>query len=276
MIVFPNAKINLGLYIKNKRKDGFHDIETVFYPLQWADALEVIISNGKELFEFSSSGLTVEGEKKSNTIYKAWKLVSKYKELPPLKVHLHKNIPMGAGLGGGSSDGAHFIRLVNEQLGLRFSTGEMSDLAKQLGSDCAFFIANKPVFATGKGDRFRRISIDLSQYYFLVVYPGIHSDTKAAYEGAQPGGANPQIRSVICESPVHEWKNLLFNEFETGIFRKYPQIESLKKELYRKGALYASLSGSGSSVYGIFEYAPDVTLPENYSAYVEKPRVKKL
>jgi len=166
--------------------------------------------------------------------------------------------------------------LVNEQLGLKFTNNEMTDLAKQLGSDCAFFITNKPVFAQGKGDRFRKIAVDLSLYYFLVVYPGIHSDTKAAYESSRPGGADPQIRSVITESPVHEWKNLLFNDFETGIFRKYPEIESLKNELYRKGALYASLSGSGSSMYGIFEYAPDVTLPENYSVYVEKPRVKKL
>ena len=262
MIDFPACKINLGLNITEKRSDGFHNIETVFYPVKWTDALEIIVG-GDSPFELFISGIKVEGNTEENIVFKAYKLLSENRKLPPLKVFLHKVLPMGAGLGGGSSDAAFFLKLANKQLKLNLSTEKLTEMARKLGSDCAFFIENTPVFAKGKGDEFENVKVDLSKYHILVVYPGIHCDTKGAYENAVPVIPKKSIKEIITQ-PIETWKNELVNDFEKSIFKKYPEIEKLKQQLYDSGALYASLSGSGSAVFGIFKEKPEIEFPQNY------------
>jgi 4-diphosphocytidyl-2-C-methyl-D-erythritol kinase len=276
MISFPNCKINLGLHVVNKRTDGFHDIETVFYPVSWSDALEVIEHNdpSKE-FDYSQSGLKIDGDLTDNIIYKAWKEIRRFKPLPPLKVHLHKNIPMGAGLGGGSSDAAFFINLINEKLGMGLTMEQRKAVASTLGSDCAFFIQNQPVLATGRGDIFSEITLDLSAYYILVVFPGIHSNTKEAYAGLSPKKPAQALKEVLTKD-IRDWKNLLMNDFETTVFKKHDEIRSLKETLYHHDALYASMSGSGSAVYGIFDREPAIPFPSHYRNYLQKPLSKIL
>jgi 4-diphosphocytidyl-2-C-methyl-D-erythritol kinase len=277
MLVFPNAKINLGLHVVNKRPDGYHGIETVFFPVSWQDALEIIENPGStNPFIFSQSGLTISGEVGNNLIYKAWQLISSRKKCPPLKVHLHKNIPMGAGLGGGSADAAFFINALNELLQLGYSTEERTLIARQLGSDCAFFIQNRPVFAQGKGDELEDLAIDLSGYYILVVHPGIQSGTAEAYSGMVPRLPAVDLRQLMASTPLAAWKNQLVNDFEPSLFKKYPQIAELKQTLYHAGALYASMSGSGSAVFGIFDKEPALSWPRGYSHCLQKPLSKIL
>ncbi len=277
MIVFPNCKINLGLHVIAKRSDGFHAIETVFYPVNWCDALEVIENKtSNEPFVYTQSGIPVAGKPEENLVYKAWELIRKEKKLPAIKVHLHKNIPMGAGLGGGSSDAAWFINLIDSSFSLGYSLSEKTNIASQLGSDCAFFIQNTPVFAQGKGDEFSEMTISLQKYYILIVYPGIHSNTKDAYSGLLPQPPQHDLPETLRVSAVKEWKNKLVNDFESSIFKKYPAINVLKENLYAAGAVYSSMSGSGSAVFGIFEKEPLVNLPVGYSRYLQKPSAKIL
>jgi 4-diphosphocytidyl-2-C-methyl-D-erythritol kinase len=277
MLVFPNAKINLGLHVVDKRPDGYHSIETVFFPVNWQDALEIIENPDSSIpFIFSQSGLAISGEIENNLIYKAWKLIAGQKKCPPLKVHLHKNIPMGAGLGGGSADAAFFINALNDLLQLGYSTGERIRMARQLGSDCAFFIQNKPAFAHGRGDELEDLAIDLSGYYILVVHPGIRSSTAEAYSGIVPKLPAADLRKLMVNTPLAAWKNQLVNDFEPGLFKKYPQIAGLKQALYNAGAVYASMSGSGSAVFGIFDQEPALSWPPDYSHCLQKPLSKIL
>jgi 4-diphosphocytidyl-2-C-methyl-D-erythritol kinase len=277
MLVFPNCKINLGLNITKKRLDGFHDIETVFYPVNWCDALEVIENKGQsEPFIFSESGLLIAGKKEDNLIYKAWKLISEIKPIPPIKVHLHKNLPMGAGLGGGSSDAAFFINLADEKFHLGLNYEEKSTIASKLGSDCSFFLKDLPVLAKGKGNEFSSIKVDLSNYYILIVHPNIHSNTKNAYDGIVPKIPQNDLRTVIEDQPITEWKNNLFNAFEETVFIKYPEIKTLKDYFYANGAIYACMSGSGSSVFGVFKNEPKLNLDPNYKFYLQTPASKIL
>ena len=198
MLIFPNAKINLGLNVTEKRKDGFHNIETIFYPIDWCDALEVIETKNKDLpFEMSMSGLSVLGDVKSNLIYKAWEQLAQLKNIPPLSVHLHKHIPMGAGLGGGSADAAFFLNLMNSQFDLNLTETTLISIANSLGSDCAFFLKNQPVIATQKGNVFSEIKIDLSKYFILIVFPSIHSNTKDAYDGITPQFPIIKLEEII-------------------------------------------------------------------------------
>lgn len=265
MLCFPNAKINLGLNITEKRPDGFHNIETVFYPIGWSDALEIIVTdntsakpNHKQKFNLHSSGLNIQGDLQDNLLYKAYYLIQAITPLPPIDVYLHKNLPMGAGLGGGSSDAAFFINLLNEQLNLNLNEMVKLNVARQLGSDCAFFIKNKPVFATQKGDMFTPITIDLSNYFIVVIYPNVHSNTKEAYSLVKPQLPNRSIVEILA-LPIEQWKGLLHNDFEKSIFSKYPIVEEIKNTLYQKGALYACMSGSGSAVFGIFKAEVDLS-----------------
>jgi len=276
MLVFPNCKINLGLHVVSKREDGFHNIETVFYPVNWCDAIEIIenkTANGP--FIFSQSGIPVGGSPDQNLIYKGWKMMSDLKKIPPIQVHLHKNIPMGAGLGGGSSDAAYFINLLNDQFNLGFSLPEKFQIASELGSDCAFFITNTPVFAEGKGNEFSDITVSLDKYFILVVYPGIPSNTKDAYGGLLPHSPEHDIKNILNEN-IHTWKEHLVNDFEVSIFNKYYDTRLLKEKLYDAGALYASLSGSGSAVFGIFDKDPLIDFPLPYRSYLQKPQTKIL
>jgi 4-diphosphocytidyl-2-C-methyl-D-erythritol kinase len=266
MLVFPGAKINLGLNVIEKRGDGFHNIETVFYPINWKDALEVLPSKTSQDIDIKPSGWPLRIDRKEdNILYKAWNLLAKKHKIPPIEVFLHKNVPMGAGLGGGSSNAAAFLKLLNQKFGLKIPKTEILDAARSLGADCAFFIENEPVFATQKGDVFEKIELDLSTYHLLIVFPGINSNTKEAYEGIQPKRPAKSVKDIVLNEPIGTWKNTLVNDFEKSIFKKYPEVESLKKKLYDGGALYASMSGSGSACFGIFKERPQFNFPGNYS-----------
>jgi 4-diphosphocytidyl-2-C-methyl-D-erythritol kinase len=250
MLAFCNAKINLGLNIVAKRSDGFHDIETVFYPIGLSDILEIVENPSSGNLEFTSSGLAVPGN--INICERAFELIRNDYELPGVKAHLHKHIPIGAGLGGGSSDAAFFIKLINEKFELNISWGEMHHYARQLGSDCSFFITNKPAFAEEKGDQFERIELSLKGYFLVLVCPPIFVSTAEAYSGAKPVKPDSSIEENILKFPIDQWKEVIVNDFEKHIFKAYPRIAEIKTELYKAGAVYASMSGSGSSVYGLF------------------------
>jgi 4-diphosphocytidyl-2-C-methyl-D-erythritol kinase len=254
MILFPNAKINIGLNIISRRPDGYHDLETVFYPVKINDVLEVMEA---PKLSFESSGLDIPGSLDDNLCIKGYHLLKKDFDLPPVKIHLHKNIPIGAGLGGGSSDAAFFIRLMNEKFGLRLSSEKMVDYARLLGADCAFFIDNKPVFAFEKGDEFEPIKLDLSAYEIVLVMPDAHVSTAEAYRSVKPAPVQESLYELI-KTPTANWKRHIKNDFEGHIFRDHPVIRGVKAELYEHGALYASMSGSGASVFGIFETTPNL------------------
>lgn len=260
MISFPNAKINIGLNIVEKRTDGFHNIESVFYPVQWCDVLE--ITPAKE-FEFKSTGLTILGDDNNNLCVKAamsitnyqLSIIEKEENLTSHQIHLHKIIPMGAGLGGGSADGAFVLKMLNEMYELNLSVQELQALASKLGSDCAFFIENKPVFCHGRGNEFQNISLDLTGKYIVLVNPDIHISTAEAYSGVIPQKATVDLKEAI-KLPISEWKDIIKNDFEEKLLIKYPAIAQLKNRFYDLGATYASMTGSGSTVYGIFETEP--------------------
>jgi 4-diphosphocytidyl-2-C-methyl-D-erythritol kinase len=265
MLVFPGCKINLGLNVIEKRTDGFHNIETVFYPINWKDALEVIPSKTVQNIEISTSGLPIKiGQKEENILYKAWSLMAKAHKIPLLEVYLHKSLPMGAGLGGGSSDAASFLKILDQKFDLKVPKSELLEMARSLGADCAFFIENAPVFASQKGDVFEKIELDLSAYHILIVYPAINSNTKEAYEGVNPTKPLRNVKDIVLNEPIENWKSSLINDFEKSIFKKYPEVEALKRKLYDSGAIYASMSGSGSACFGIFKEKPNLSFPENY------------
>ena len=272
MLFFPNCKINLGLNVIKKRSDGYHDIETVFYPVNWPDALEILENEpGSPPFSFTSSGLHIAGNMSDNLIFKAWQLMCRHMQLPPIKVHLHKNIPMGAGLGGGSSDAAFFINMINSRFEMGLSVSQKTEIASKLGSDCAFFIENKPVLAKGKGNEFSPVKVDLSPYYIAVVYPSIHSNTAEAYRGLCPKEPEQSLSHIIETKAIEEWKNSLVNDFESSLFKKYPEIEKLKEKFYQTGALYSSMSGSGSAVYAIYKSKPELTFPSEFKYFLQNP-----
>lgn len=254
MIRFPNCKINLGLHITKRRADGYHDLATVFYPLPIHDALEFIRTTGEagELV-FATSGLPVSGSRDENLCVKAYHLLqSQYSLAAPVQMHLHKNIPMGAGLGGGSADGAFALVMLNDLFQLGISDTMLEQHALALGSDCPFFIRNTPCYATGRGEIMDPVALDLSAYRFVVVHPGIHVSTAAAFAGITPS-ERQQIPAEIIAGPVENWRHNLHNDFEATVFAKHPEIADIKQQLYAAGAVYASMTGTGSAVYGIFE-----------------------
>ena len=258
MLIFPNAKINIGLNIINRRDDGYHNLETVFYPINIKDALEIVVA---EKLSFESSGLEIPGRTEDNLCIKGYHLLKKDFDLPPVKIHLHKNIPIGAGLGGGSADAAFFIRLINQNFNLRMTDDQMIGYARQLGADCAFFIQNKPMFAFDKGDEFEPIRLDLSKYKIVVVMPPVHVSTAEAYRGVSPAPVKESLMDLIYE-PISEWRKFIKNDFEASVFKNHPEIRGVKAALYEAGAVYASMSGSGASVFGIFEDTPDLSAVE--------------
>lgn len=253
MICFPNCKINIGLYITEKRPDAYHNIETVFYPVPMCDVLEIAENNKNE---FTLSGLKIPGSRESNLCLKAYDIVKKKYNLPPVKIHLHKAIPTGAGLGGGSSNAAFMIKLLNDTFMLNMTNAQMQDIAVNLGSDCSFFIENKPVFATNKGDIFESINLDLSKYHLLLVKPHIHISTPDAFSMLKPRKALFSLKNIDTDK-INEWKNYVTNDFEGPLFSKFPEIKMIKEKMIDRGAVYASMSGSGSAVYGIFETSVD-------------------
>ncbi len=269
MIVFPNCKINLGLNVLRKRSDGYHELETVFYPLLIHDILEIVYLKklrGRPGIPFSVSGLEIDGQKNSNLCLKAHKLLKKkIPQMPSVQLHLHKVIPAGSGLGGGSADAAFTLMILNEICGLQLSEEKLLKFASQLGSDCPFFIINKPCFSKGRGELPEKINLDLSPYKIVLVYPGFAINTREAFTEIKPALPEVSIKEII-KRPIETWKADLKNDFEQTIFSQYPAIEKIKNELYNAGALYASLSGSGSSVFGIFskQNKIDIPFPSNY------------
>jgi len=263
MVLFPNCKINLGLNITRKRTDGFHAIETVFYPVPLKDALEIIRADEQT---FTITGLPVDGNLDDNLCTKAYNLVKKdFPDLPPVTIHLHKAIPMGAGLGGGSADGAFMLMLLKKKFQLHLSEPQLIDYALRLGSDCPFFIVNQPSFATGRGENLLPVKADLSAYKIVLINPGIHISTKEAFSILTPFIPVKSIRQII-EQPISTWKDELVNDFEKPVFLLYPQIKEIKNQLYKAGSIYASMTGTGSTVFGIFESSTviDLSFPENY------------
>ena len=254
MITFPNAKINLGLNIVEKRPDGYHNLETIFYPINLQDALEVTRreNNGKE-YTLHISGSPLEGEPEDNLVVKAYKLLKKdYPGLLPVDIHMYKHIPAGAGLGGGSSDAACMIKLLNDKFSLGLSTERMEEYAVKLGADCAFFIRNKPVFATGIGNLFEPVELSLKGYHIILIKPDIFVSTRDAFAEIKPVRPAVSLKEIV-KQPMETWKNSMKNDFEDSVFKKFPEIAAIKDELYDLGAVYAAMSGSGSSVYGIFK-----------------------
>jgi 4-diphosphocytidyl-2-C-methyl-D-erythritol kinase len=249
MISNPNCKINLGLHITEKRPDGYHNIETVFYPIALCDRLEISPS---ERFSFSQNGIRLECMDSDNLCVKAYKLIKNdFSQIGNVDIKLTKNIPFGAGLGGGSADAAFTLMMLNSIFALQLSDEQLADYARKLGADCAFFVRNTPVYATEKGDVFAECSISLSNYSLLLVKPDIFISTPEAYSGVKPHKAQYDIRNILSQ-PIETWKNKLVNDFEESIFPKHPLLSDIKSMLYDSGAVYAAMSGSGSSMYGIF------------------------
>ncbi len=270
MVSFPNAKINVGLNIISKRADGFHNLETVFFPIGVKDAVEIIERNvPSEVVTFSSTGKSINVQDDDNLCVKAYYLLKKdFAQIPPLKIHLHKNIPMGAGLGGGSADASAILLLLNQKFQLNISTDKLLEYASQLGSDCPFFILNKPCFATGRGEILQEINLDLSAYKIMVVHPGIHVDTGDAFAQLDSNNFSQAGELIIqIKQDISLWKNTIKNDFETSVFKKHSAIKDIKEKLYSEAAIYSAMSGSGSAVFGIFKKETNMTnikFPSHY------------
>jgi len=261
MVDFPNAKINLGLYITSKRTDGYHNILTCFYPIDWKEALEIIPST---TFSFTQSGITIPGSSSTNLVIQAYDLLKKHYDLPPVSMHLHKCLPIGAGLGGGSSDAAYTLILLNKLFQLNISREKLIEFASLLGSDCAYFILNTPCIATSRGEVLTPLNMSLQGYHLLMVHPGIHISTKEAYEGVTPRACQEELEQLLQQAPS-AWKGKLHNQFEEHLFTKLPELARIKEKLYEMGADYASMSGSGSALFGIFKNKPKTAQwPEHY------------
>lgn len=257
MICFPNAKINLGLNIVSKRDDGYHNLETIFYPIMVKDALEIIISERQEQDSFFESGIKTGASFENNLVMKALRLMRTHYDIPFLDVHLLKKIPFGAGIGGGSSDAAAMMKLLRNKFSLDVTDDRLVELATELGADCPFFIYNRPSFASGIGELLEKVDLSLDGYYLILVKPDINVATKDAFTLIDPSQPAVSLKEII-KKPVEEWKNLMVNDFEKSIFAKHPAIEQIKLKLYALGAVYASMTGSGSAVYAIFNKKTDL------------------
>ena len=270
MVIFPNAKINLGLNILRKRGDGYHELETVFYLIGLKDGLE-FIENKQNKINFSSSGIPLNIDFEENIVVKAYRLLAADYPLPGLDIHLHKVIPFGAGLGGGSSDAAFLLKGLNENFGLGLTTEQLKGYAHKLGADCSFFIENKPAFATGIGEKLQEIDLSLNGYFLVLVKPPVGVGTKVAYAGIKPGAPKCVLSEAIQMAP-EKWQENLVNDFEASVFPLFPEINEIKSKLLSHGAVYAAMSGSGSSVFGLFKTEPDFMkgiFPEDYFIWKE-------
>jgi len=266
MIYYSPAKINLGLQILERRNDGFHNLRSVMYPIPLCDIIEISQFPDQDIpIRFSQSGIRIEDHPDQNLCVKAWRLMSSEHTLPPVAIHLHKQIPVGAGLGGGSSNASIVLTGLNTLVNSPVSPGRLSELAGQLGSDCPFFLQKLPMMMEGRGERLSRVNVSLNTYYLVLLFPEIHISTAEAYAAVSPAMPDLHLRQLI-EGPMDHWNDQVLNEFEKSAFIRYPLLETLKLTLYKAGALYASMSGSGSSLYGIFKTQP--VLPEEIRKHV--------
>lgn len=260
MITFPNAKINLGLNIVEKRPDGYHNLETIFYPIPLQDALEITPwEGGERKYKLAQSGIQIAGDDENNLVVKAYKLLDSLYNLPPIEINLLKHIPSGAGLGGGSADAAFMLCMLNQHFQLNIPNEQLEVYAAQLGADCAFFVENKPTFAEGIGNIFSPIELSLKGYKLLLVKPDIFVSTRDAFAQIKPKRPTISLKEV-AKMPVEAWKTYMVNDFEESVFPQFPAIADIKAKLYDMGAIYASMSGSGSSVFALFK--GDATLPK--------------
>ena len=266
MIHFSPAKINLGLQVLERREDGFHELRSVMYPTGLCDIIEIHqLPAGEGPIRFSQSGIRFESDLEKNLCIKAWKLVRGEGELPGVAIHLHKQIPVGAGLGGGSSNASTVIIGLNPLLSDSLNPEEMAQLAGQLGSDCPFFLHNSPRMMEGRGEVLSPSGVSLDKLYLVILFPDIHISTAEAFGGLTPAYPELHLRELL-DAPIDRWKNLIINDFEKSAFNTYPLLKELKNALFRAGAIYASMSGSGSSLYGIFRSPPK--LPESIQKFV--------
>ena len=258
MLTFPNAKLNLGLYVTARRPDGFHTLESVFVPLPWTDALELLPAPAGHATSLTLTGRPIPGAPATNLCVRAYELLqADYPQLPPAQLYLHKVVPIGAGLGGGSADAAFALKAANELFGLNLSTETLEGYARQLGSDCAFFIRNKPVLAVERGDVFEEIDLHLAGAGCVVVYPNLHIGTAEAYARIVPQRPAQALREALAQ-PMATWRDTVRNDFEAALTPAHPVLATVKRQLYDAGATYASLSGSGSAVYGLWEAPAEV------------------
>ncbi len=268
MIAFPHAKINLGLSVISKRPDGFHNLETIFYPIALRDALEIVPSTSTKII---LSGLKIPGTANENLTLGAYKLLKKkYPVIADLEIHLHKTIPMGAGLGGGSSDAAGMLQLLNQYFDLHIPVEELNEFATTLGSDCSFFLQSLPCFASGRGEMLVPIHFNLDKYSILLIHPEIQIATSWAYSRIQPVSPAYSLKESILQ-PVQNWKALIHNDFEIPVFEEYPSLKKIKEGLYAAGALYAAMTGSGSTLYGIFDKSeiPSAAFPNSSRTFIQ-------
>lgn len=265
MVVFPNAKINLGLHITEKRSDGYHNIESVFIPIPLKEALEITVNN-KGVNSFTTNGITIPTDGKLNLVEQAWELLHQEFNIPSVDFELLKNIPIGAGLGGGSADAAFCLKGLVELFDIDIPEEHLLRVASKLGADCAFFIKNKPTYAEGIGDQFSPAHVDLKGKNLCLIYPDVHVSTPAAYKLVVAKKPKEDIREIL-KSPISEWKHRLVNDFESSVFSQFPAIKEYKVLLYQHNALYASMSGSGSSIFGLFDKQEDIQVPSNVSIY---------
>jgi len=259
MLVFPNAKINLGLFITEKRTDGFHNLESLFLPIPLCDILEVTVTTEDTSLVCTGESSDIPTEK--NIIYKAWKLLQEAYGIGSVKIHLHKIIPSGAGMGGGSSDGTFMLKALNELFNLNLSIDRLEELSAQLGSDCPFFVENKAALISGRGEVVMPVDFSLGGKYLVIVNPGIHISTAQAFKGIQPQPSNFDWKNLVEKQELND---LLKNDFETQVFNLFPEIEKIKENLLKADAIYASMSGTGSTVYGIFIEKPEIEWSEKY------------
>jgi len=265
MILFPPAKINLGLHVLRKREDGYHDLDTCMVPIPLFDVLELLLS---DQFEYHQTGLIIPGATDDNLCIKAYKMLKEEYNLPPIYMHLRKEIPMGAGLGGGSSDAAYVLTGLNTLFELKLSNSKLEEYAAKLGSDCPFFVKNEAQIARGRGEILSPCPLDLKGMYLKIINPGIHVGTKEAYDGVVPNPNAPTVASIL-DQEIEEWKTQLKNDFETSVFKKHSILQEIKDNLYAEGAIYAAMSGSGSTMFGIFKEKPKLSLQTN-SAWMER------
>ena len=275
MIVYPNAKINIGLNVVEKRPDGYHNLETVFYPIGLQDILEIKVLDEGNVpecgYKLKITGTILDGSPEDNLVVRAFKMLKHDFNLPPVSIGLYKHIPTGAGLGGGSSDAAFTIKTLNKLFDLRLTDEQMEDYCTRLGADCPFFIKDTPVFATGIGNEFHPVSFSLKGKHLVLVKPDIFVSTKDAYAKVNVRRPDTPLPELLAQ-PLETWKDTVINDFERSVFSKYPEIAAIKDSMYDIGAVYASMSGSGSSVFGIFD-EPVENIDEVFSGMFCRQRV---